>query len=300
MRSHFERPNASLSIFAAISIFVGAGTVGFGADGPSSLPGDAAFRGSALMLEDGATLAYYVRKGSGPTVVLIPSTFGRREAFVDPIFVGRLHPDFQLVVVELRGFGRSWPPPTAKTASIEQYATDVLQVVQHLHLDSWYVGGHSMGGMISIEIAGRHPNGLRGVIPMEGWPHSTAADAFRDRPTPGRNEHTIKERAAMLANRWTADEITILFGMWTKYESGVQILKETDYPFLTIWGDSMPTRPERSKLQLPDKTNIEMFWVNGSSHNVLALEFAGTVADAINEFIVRVEHERMLRPVSRK
>ena len=36
---------------------------------------------------------------------------------------------------------------------------------------SWFAGGHSIGGMIAIELAGQRPLELDGVISIEGWTH---------------------------------------------------------------------------------------------------------------------------------
>jgi hypothetical protein len=89
------------------------------------------FATRALKLPDGATLAYYERAGTGPTLVLVPETHGDRTQFYEPSFLAQLDPKLRLLIVESRGQGRSWPPPTAAQASIEQYADDVLAAVAH-------------------------------------------------------------------------------------------------------------------------------------------------------------------------
>lgn len=43
------------------------------------------------------------------------------------------------------------------------------------------LGGISLGGMITVEIAGLNPSHLIGAIPMEGWPHHSVAEtAFQN------------------------------------------------------------------------------------------------------------------------
>src|ERR1043166_197920 len=116
----------------------------------------------SLMLSDGAKLAYYVRAAASgrPTLVLVPETHGDRSQFFERMFLEPLPADLGLVIVESRGQGRSWPPPSLREASIERYASDALEVVAAANLASWYIGGHSLGGMIAVEIAGRRPAGL--------------------------------------------------------------------------------------------------------------------------------------------
>ncbi|MEI6972935.1 MAG: alpha/beta hydrolase [bacterium] len=106
-----------------------------------------------MVLRDGAVMAYYVRKGLGPTLVLIPGTYDDKSRFLAPGYVDQLRPDLGLVVVEHRGQGASWPPPPRDKCSVEEYANDVLAVVDQLKPSFWYVSGHSLGGMLAIEIA---------------------------------------------------------------------------------------------------------------------------------------------------
>ena len=158
---------------------------------PKATTDQAQFTARSLVLPDGALLAYYMKPASGPTLVLIPETHGDRTQYYEPAFLQTLPSDLQLVVIETRGQGRSWPPPTTVQASIEQYASDVLAVVRELGGAPWYVAGHSLGGMIALEIAGRRPAGLRGVIALEGWVHHTVQrNAF-----PPRRARTDTEQA---------------------------------------------------------------------------------------------------------
>jgi len=252
------------------------------------------FTTHALVLRDGALLAYYIRPGSGPTLVLIPETNGDRAQFFMDEFLSAIDSQFRLVLIETRGQGRSWPPPTATQATIENYAEDVLEIVRHLALDGWYVCGHSLGGMTAIEIAGRRPAGLRGVIPLEGWVHSRVSSmAFTSQPnrTEAQMTEARREREVRyLSHRWTADEYALLTGMWRAWTRGETIMHATEYPFLAIWGDrGMAQRPSLELLLLPDKPSIQIKWIGGSGHQVTAPRFAGEVATAINGFITQVE-----------
>ena len=86
------------------------------------------------------------RAGSGPTLILIPGTFS--DSRVYSMVVPHLNPDFNLLIFENRGLGKSWPPH--KNGSIELCARDVLKVASQMHIEKFYVGGHSLGGMISL------------------------------------------------------------------------------------------------------------------------------------------------------
>jgi len=57
--------------------------------------------------------------------------------------------------LDLRGYGKSDRP--AKYGTIAQYADDVVYLCQELKLTSPIIVGHSMGGMVAVELAAKHP-----------------------------------------------------------------------------------------------------------------------------------------------
>lgn len=259
-------------------------------------PVHADFTSHSLVLRDGAILAYYTKTGRGPTVVLIPGTHGDRSRFLGQGFVDHLRPDLGVIIVENRGQGRSWPPPSPERANMEDYATDVMEVVNRAAPAAWYVSGHSLGGMIAIEVAGRKPPGLKGVIPLEGWPHHTVEnDAFPPLvpKTEAQREEDRRWRQERYARlRWTPEEFARLQQIWRNWTPGAAILRETTYPVLTIWGDrDLPRRPGRELLQLPETPNVEVAWIKGSGHNVMDAKHAGEVARLMNAFITRTEKD---------
>jgi pimeloyl-ACP methyl ester carboxylesterase len=259
---------------------------------PKATTDDARFTTQCLVLPDGAFLAYYIKPGRAPALVLIPETHGDRTQFYERSFLDHLPPDLQLVVIETRGQGRSWPPPLPAQASIEQYADDVLAVLRHLGLSRFHVAGHSLGGMIALEIAGRRPQGLQGVIALEGWVHHTVQrNAFPVRVprTEAEQVEARRQRAERYrTQRWSPEEVTALSRIWTSWNSGERIVRESVIPLLSVWGDrGQEIRPTRAQLLLPEKPTVELHWIKGSDHYVTDPPFAADVARAITEFIGR-------------
>ncbi len=270
---------------------------------PKATTDQAQFATRSLVTSDGASLAYYVKPGPGPSLILIPETHGDRTQFYDAGFLQNLPQDLQLVVIETRGQGRSWPPPTPAQASIEQYASDVLEIVRHLGGSPWYVAGHSLGGMIALEIAGRRPAGLRGVIALEGWVHHTVQrNAFpprRARTDTEQAEARRQREERYRTQRWTPDEVAALTRMWSSWSSGERIVRETTYPVLSVWGDrGFEPLPAREQLLLPPTNSVEVYWVKGADHYVTEAPYATDVAGAMARFIARVEGEAVVPPVT--
>ncbi|MDD4651857.1 MAG: alpha/beta hydrolase [Methanothrix sp.] len=67
------------------------------------------------------------------------------------------------IAIDLRGHGRS-DPARDGDYSIEAMANDIDSVARALGLARFVLVGHSMGGSVSIEYAGRHPEKVAGLL----------------------------------------------------------------------------------------------------------------------------------------
>lgn len=86
-------------------------------------PDLAGFTSDQIQIEEG-TVSFLFRERKGPALILIPGSFTDSRQW-EPVLAW-LDADFTLVLVELRGHGKSWPSPAA--GSVEQFASDVLQI----------------------------------------------------------------------------------------------------------------------------------------------------------------------------
>ena len=116
---------------------------------------------------DGGCLAGYHWPGPGPSLLLIPGSWSDYRQF-DAVRA-HLDKDLNLAILELPGHGRSWPPTMDGT--IEGLTRETLRLTDQMGWKSWFAGGHSIGGMIAIELAGQRTRELAGVISLEGWTH---------------------------------------------------------------------------------------------------------------------------------
>ena len=123
--------------------------------------------------------------GEGPAVVLLHGGTLNLRMF-DPQ-VEALAKNYQLIRMDLRGYGRSSTP----TQSPYRHCDDVAAVLDYLGVNQAVVGGESFGGAVSIDFAFAHTARLRGLIleaagPITGWqwvegfPLSTAFKTARE------------------------------------------------------------------------------------------------------------------------
>ena len=252
---------------------------------PERVQEPAPFEKRVFTLPDGKHMNCRQRKGDGPVLVLIPGTWGTFDGFA--ALIAELPGDLPLVVIELCWQGGNVPPTL--DLSIEQLADDVLWVVEALGLEHFYIGGHSIGGMIAVEIAGREIPGLAGVIAMEGWTHHTVAKtAFANEVT---GELTPSQRSEYEAYRvrgrahLSDAQMAAIAAIWRRW-NGHDCLMRSKVPILEVWGDRGKPRPPRETLQIPERPNIQLAWVTGASHLML-IQAPKAVAEFVCAFIER-------------
>lgn len=239
---------------------------------------------------EGGQLSCFRRPGSGPVLLLIPGTFSDARYYVAT--VRELVPAFELLILENRGLGGSWPPP--ESSSIEACASDAIAVLDALNIDACYVGGHSLGGMIAIELGRQIPERVLGIVSIEGWTNSRAAsDAFQSDMKSTLSPEQLAEMEAYRADvlrRWTPEQRSMFGRIWRQWD-GAEILRATTLPVLELYGDRNRPRPDPSLLGIPKRDNIRLVWLGGASHS-LPLERPRDVAAEINRFIAECEQMR--------
>ena len=103
---------------------------------------------------------YYEYQGSGLPVLFSHSftsdcTMWTQQA---PVISQR----YQLITYDIRGMGRTESPPGEY--SLDLHTEDLYQLVRHLGLSQFVLGGLSIGGMIGVHFALAHQELLEGLI----------------------------------------------------------------------------------------------------------------------------------------
>jgi 3-oxoadipate enol-lactonase len=92
---------------------------------------------------------YYELAGSGPDLLLISGLSGGTWSWFGQVPFFAKH--YRVIAVDNRGAGQSGMPPGPYR--VDQFAEDLLGVLDHLQVSQTYVMGLSMGGMIAQELA---------------------------------------------------------------------------------------------------------------------------------------------------
>lgn len=107
---------------------------------------------------------YYERYGSGTPLLILHGNSQSLTVFHP--FLRAFLPDFQVILMDSRGHGRSRlsAPIQLSRFSTEDMADDVIALLDHLRLPAVHLLGFSDGANIGLEIACKYPARLRSLI----------------------------------------------------------------------------------------------------------------------------------------
>lgn len=216
----------------------------------------------------------------------------------------RLADRYRVVLMECRGTGASEHTPDGYT--LEQYAADVVGLLDHLGVPRVTFAGHSMGGGVGYRLALDHAERLDRLVLMA----PISADGFRDvDPTLRERRRQLrldKDRGAMLAayramsvrpdvetDSWLESRVDHVLGVSDgHYDGGARAMRDLDVgarlgeitvPTLMIAaaGDGLLAANLRDYARLPNAT-LHVF--SRAGHEVAVHEPDG-VASAIDDFM---------------
>jgi pimeloyl-ACP methyl ester carboxylesterase len=134
---------------------------------------------------------YYETIGIGEPVLLIHGLgSGARDWELQIDYFAE---DYQVVIYDIRGHGRSDKPPGPY--SIPLFARDTVELIKALDIASTHVVGISMGGMIGLQLAVDAPDLVRSLVAVNCVPDMVIK--------------TLKDRFQV----WQRSLITQIFGM---------------------------------------------------------------------------------------
>ena len=110
---------------------------------------------------DGTQISFR-RLGAGPPLVCLPGGPGRAVEYLGGL--GGLARTRQLILVDLRGVGRSADPADPATLRVDRLVDDVEALRVHLRLDRMDVLAHSAGAVLATLYAARYPERLSTLI----------------------------------------------------------------------------------------------------------------------------------------
>ena len=218
-------------------------------------------------LRIGAARIYYQEVGAGPCVILVHGLAGSSRWWRYNIKALARH--FHVYVVDLIGFGRSQGQHTFVLNEAAEYLRGWMD---RLGIERASVVGHSMGGVIAIDLAAQFPEYVRQLVLVDAAAFSLFERAF------------LRNAVGLAKALWYLPFgfLPLLFadafraGPWTLWRAGRElltadiraVLARVAVPALIVWGEHDRAVPmqigEQLEKELP---GAERVVIEGAGHN---------------------------------
>lgn len=171
------------------------------------------------------------------------------------------------IALDFRGHGQSTVPTQPFTRT--DLAEDVLHLADHLRLEAFVIVGHSLGGMVAMEVAQRSSRVI-GLVLLEGWTSLSAAGSSFD---PGRFYGSLAETAiAKIQQKSKATRSRFQSEIWNHFWESVTAfdaytyLQEAGIPIWEVFGGMGRNARTEKKLRIPPNPNIQWVWIPHAGH----------------------------------
>lgn len=232
-------------------------------------------------------MLHYVEQGSGEVIVLLHGFCGSSQYW--QAIMPHLSIKFRVVAPDLAGQGKS-KIQKKDSYTMEDYAEQILQLLDHLQIDKATLLGHSMGGYITLAFAELYSERMRafGLIHSTAYPDDEKGKTGRDKSIASIQANGIQSFVDGLAPKLFAPNnievkrdaiqqvkeigyqtteagaIAALEAMKLRADR-TQVLEQSDLPILLVAG-------EYDQLIAPEKTftskgpRIAHYLVRGAGH----------------------------------
>ncbi|UCC17789.1 MAG: alpha/beta fold hydrolase [Dehalococcoidales bacterium] len=245
------------------------------------------------------TNIYYEVEGEGPPLVLHHGFAGSLEDWREFGYTDSLKSEYQLIMLDARGHGKSDKPHDPRAYSIENRVKDVIAVLDDVKADTAHFFGYSYGGRLAFELALYTPKRMESFIVSGIGARGQNPDFLQNRIKNLENgpEGLLKtfeqfgELSHQMHDRLLQNDcealIAILQTPWPYRGDALQYMKE---PFLLLGGEFDPgfTTIEDASERLPDSTFIPL---SGLNHMQTAIQI-DKVLPHIKNFLARVSKKQ--------
>ncbi len=172
---------------------------------------------------DGVGIEYEVTGAGRPVVLLhgFPDS-GRLWRHQVPALAGA---GFQVIVPDLRGYGRSAKPEAIEAYSLPLLAGDVLAILADLEITRAHVVGHDWGAALAWGLASRAPGSVDHLVALSVGHPATIRRTWRQRE---KSWYMLLFQFAGIAERWLTIDDWANFRNWAQHPDAGQVIAELE------------------------------------------------------------------------
>ncbi len=171
------------------------------------------------------------------------------------------------ITLDFRGHGQSSVPTEPFT--LANLADDVLHLTNAIGIQEVILVGHSLGGMVAMEVA-RRSSCITGLVLLEGWTGlSSAGSAFDSGRFYGALSQAeitnIQRKAEETRNRFKSN---VWESFWTSVKDfdAYAYLEQACISICEVFGEMGRNELTEQKLRIPPNPNIQVIWVPNAGH----------------------------------
>jgi pimeloyl-ACP methyl ester carboxylesterase len=190
---------------------------------------------------------FYEVEGAGPPLVMQHGSFANGRDWADFGYVDALKRDYQLILMDARGHGKSDKPHDPAAYDMALRVADVTAVLDYLGLKDAHFFGYSMGGWIGFGLAKYSPQRFRSLILGGAHPFAENIQGFREVLKNGTEPFMAFSRQiygpAMnetMAARHANNDLTALLALSVDREDFSDVLPTMKMPCLLYVGEADP------------------------------------------------------------
>jgi pimeloyl-ACP methyl ester carboxylesterase len=224
---------------------------------------------------------YEIFEGSGPPLLLLHGAMGTAETWRIEGYLDALAHDFRVITLDQRGHGDSSCPHDPAAYTLAGLVADAVAVLDATGVSSAYVCGFSLGAIVGVALAGRHPERVAGLVTLGLSSCNLGFDDVRWEP-PDEELIDLFERQGMgwVVAMLEEEGRPAWARMIGPADPAVQIamaradaidgrvpglhLRDLAVPLICVWGEKEPILERALQLPLPPHARVEV--IPGADH----------------------------------
>ena len=147
--------------------------------------------------------------GNGPDVILIPGLAGSRDVWRGTVAA---NPGYRYHLVQVAGFAGTPARGNARGPVVAPLAEEIYRYIAANRLSRPALVGHSMGGILAMTIAARHPRQIGKVMVVDMQPQPAALVGSTAAGVRGLAE-VLRQLSGTEDGRWLVDSAIRMFGV---------------------------------------------------------------------------------------
>jgi pimeloyl-ACP methyl ester carboxylesterase len=245
---------------------------------------------------DNGVKIYYQVEGEGPALVMLHGFTGSLEDWREAGYVDAYKNNYQLVLVDLIGHGKSDKPHNPESYTLQEYSGDLIAVLDHIKVKSTHFIGFSGGGVHCVVLGRQAIERIKSITLIGSGPHTTGVDKMKPLFEYGPEDYTdmIEQSGPLpdgLKQRMLTNDFKALLAILNSPSMQIDLsndLQNMHIPFLVLIGENDLAYPFQKEQEIFSVVpNLTFVTLPGLDH-VTSMNGSDITIPYIKKFLAKV------------